>query len=90
MNTVALVAASSVDAIQALLGILGIGSVVVGAYVAFVKLRPDMNSAAVEQAMDAMKGMKVLKDDIEREREYWKQRALAAEQANASRVDHEP
>lgn len=70
---------SSVDAIQALLGVLGLGSVIVGGYVALVKLRPDMNSAAVEQAMEAMKGMKVLKDEVERERDEWKARALEAE-----------
>lgn len=71
---------TSVDVIQALLGALGLGSVIVGGYVAFVKLRPDMNSAAVEQAMEAMKGMKMLKDDVERERDAWRTRALDAEQ----------
>lgn len=70
---------TSVDAIQALLAALALGSVVVGGYVAFVKLRPDMNSAAVEQAMEAMKGMKMLKDEVERESAGWKTRALEAE-----------
>lgn len=74
------IASSSVGVVQALLGVLGLGSVIVGGYVGFVKLRPDMNSAAVEQAIDAMQGMKVLKDDMERERDYWRERALAAEQ----------
>lgn len=72
-------ATSSIDAIQALFGVVGLGSLIVGGYVAFVKLRPDMNSAAVEQAMDAMNGMKVLKDDVEKERNYWRERAIVAE-----------
>lgn len=80
---------TSVDVIQALLGALGLGSVIVGGYVAFVKLRPDMNSAAVEQAMEAMKGMKMLKDDVERERDAWRTRALDAEQ-RLQAATHDP
>lgn len=75
----AVFATSSPDVVQTLLGVLGIGSIVVGGYVGFVKLRPDLNSAAISDAMEAAKGMKLLKDEMEADRDQWRERALLAE-----------
>jgi threonine dehydratase len=57
-----------------LIAMLGSGGLI-AAIVALLKLRPDINSAAVIQAQGAMEVMQHLVEDIERNRNYWQKRA---------------
>lgn len=56
-----------------IIALLGSGGLI-AAVVALLKLRPDINSAAVIQAQGAMEIMQQLNDDMEKNRDYWRDR----------------
>lgn len=62
--------AGAAPIIITLLGSTGL----IGAIVALLKLRPDVNSAAVSQAQGAMEVMQQLNQDMEKNRDYWRER----------------
>jgi hypothetical protein len=64
--------------IQLVLGAFGMSGVV-GAVVALLKLRPEVNSAAVTQSQGAVTTMQMLMDEQRADRDSWRARALAAE-----------
>lgn len=64
--------------VQLILGGFGISGII-GAGVALFRLRPDVNSAAVIDAQNTLKGMRELNDELKEDRDQWKARALEAE-----------
>lgn len=64
--------------VQLIIGCTGISGLI-GAVVAVYKLRPDINSAAVTQSQGAMESMRMLNEQLEQDRNYWRQRAIDAE-----------
>jgi len=56
-----------------IIALLGSGGLI-AAVVALLKLRPDINSAAVIQAQGAMEIMQQLNEDMEKNRNYWRDR----------------
>lgn len=72
--------------VQILFGVLGAGGLT-GAVVALYKLRPDVNSAAVTQSQGAMETMRVLNEQLESDRDYWRKRAIDSERAQRTITD---
>lgn len=64
--------------IQIVLGLFG-ASGLVGTYIALRKLPGENSSAAVTQSQGAMDNMRVLNDQLQEDRDYWRNRAIEAE-----------
>lgn len=69
---------TSAELVQLLLALLG-SSGVIGAIIALLKLRPEADSSAVRDSKNALDMMVTINKHLEEERDYWRQRALAAE-----------
>jgi hypothetical protein len=69
---------SGTSVIQILLAALA-GGGGISAAVALLKLKPENNTAAVTQSKGAMETMAILNEQLESERNEWRERALAAE-----------
>lgn len=74
MHEVLATTISTNDAVTPIvIALLGSGGFV-GAIVALIKLKPDINNAAVTQAAGALEMMGELLEDTERDRDYWRGR----------------
>lgn len=69
---------AGLDTVQLIIGAVG-ASGLGGGLVAFRKLRPDMDTAAVTQSQGAVETMAILQQQLERDRNSWRERAMHAE-----------
>lgn len=82
MHSIAIILSSLDTTTPIVIALLGSGGFV-GAVVAVVRLKPDMNSSAVSQARDALEMMQQLVEDLEKDRTYWRERYERMHKRNA-------